>query len=293
MRPHQPTPPSRIITRRRFLTTATAATAALALYSNDLARHELEVTHRTFFLPHLPPAFDGFRIAQISDIHLEDYTEDFFLRHVIARANSLAPDLLLLTGDYISRGPLSRERTVLASRRCAQLLSALTCPLRYAVLGNHDVFLGPRIVRDHLEDSGIPVLVNQFVPIERGSDRILLAGVDNASEGYPNLTLAVPPNPGAPVLLMAHEPDFADRVAVHARGPLVSLILSGHSHGGQVRLPGLRPLALPPLGRLYPEGHYQVGASQLYVNRGIGTVGVPFRLNCPPEITLATLRSAP
>ncbi len=92
---------------------------------------------------------------------------------------------------------------------------------------------------------------------------------------------------------MSHEPDYADDVAAHPRGPLVDLILSGHSHGGQIRLPIAGPLILPPLGRIYPEGHYHLPKNiQLYVNRGIGTVGLPFRLNCPPEITILTLQPA-
>ena len=92
---------------------------------------------------------------------------------------------------------------------------------------------------------------------------------------------------------MAHEPDFADHVAMHPKGRFVDLILAGHSHGGQIRIPGLPPLALPTYARIYPEGHYLVGNSQLYVNRGIGTVGLPLRLNCPPEITVATLQPIP
>jgi predicted MPP superfamily phosphohydrolase len=91
---------------------------------------------------------------------------------------------------------------------------------------------------------------------------------------------------------MVHEPDYAVYIADHRRAPLIDLVLSGHTHGGQVRIPGLRPLALPPFGKLFPEGHFLIENFQLYVNRGIGTVGVPFRLNCPPEITLATLRPA-
>jgi predicted MPP superfamily phosphohydrolase len=91
---------------------------------------------------------------------------------------------------------------------------------------------------------------------------------------------------------MAHEPDYADTVMAHPRGHLVDLMLSGHSHGGQIRLPFLGPLILPPLGEKYPEGHYRFNRMQLYVNRGIGTVGLPFRLNCPPEITVITLQSA-
>ena len=104
--------------------------------------------------------------------------------------------------------------------------------------------------------------------------------------------LSIPAKPDGPVLLMAHEPDYADDVVAHPRGPLVDLMLAGHSHGGQIRLPWVGPLVLPPMGVKYPEGHYRFNQMQLYVNRGIGTVGLPFRLNCPPEITVITLQPA-
>ena len=283
----------RQITRRRFLTGTAATLAALALYGDEVSRHELETTHRTFFLRNLPPAFHGFRIVQFSDIHLEEFTEDFFLRRVIDRVNALAPDLVLVTGDFCSRGPMPLSVSLAAAARCAQLLATLTCPQRFGVLGNHDVQVDPRVIRGHMEDNGLPLLVNQHVRIERQGQHFFLGGIDDFSAGYPNLSLAVPATPDAPVLLMAHEPDYADHVATHPRGPLVDLIFSGHSHGGQIRIPGIRPLALPRFGRIYPEGHYLVGNSQLYVNRGIGTVGLPIRLNCPPEITVATLQPTP
>ena len=279
-----------LFSRRHFLAGSVASVAAVALYSNQWARHELQVINRTFFLPNLPPSFNGFRIIQISDIHLEEYTEDFFLRHVLEQVNALQPDLLLVTGDFASRGPMSIEVSYAAAARCAEILSGLTCPLRFGVLGNHDAIIGSRIIRDHMETNGLPLLVNQYVRIDHGDAHIFLGGVDDISFGHPNLNLAVPSNPDAPVLLMAHEPDYATAIAAHPRGQSVSLILSGHTHGGQIRIPGLRPLALPPLGKLFPHGLYRVGSSQLYVNRGIGTVGVPFRLNCPPEITIGTLR---
>jgi uncharacterized protein len=150
--------------------------------------------------------------------------------------------------------------------------------------------VGSRIIRDHLENNGLPLLVNEFVRIERGGAHIHLCGLDDYSFGYPNPALGIPEKPDAPVILMVHEPDYVVHLAAHRRGPLVDLVLSGHTHGGQVRIPGFRPLALPPLGKLFPEGHYLLGDMQLYVNRGIGTVGVPFRFNCPPEITVATLK---
>ena len=281
------------ITRRQFLAGSIATAAAITLYADEFGRHELSVTNPTFYLRNLPPAFHGFRIVQFSDIHLEEFTEEYFLNRVIARVNALDADLVLVTGDFCSRGPMSLSVSLAAAARCAQLLTALTCPVRYGVLGNHDVAVGARDVRSHLEANGLPILINQHVRIERDNQHFYLSGVNSMSAASPNLTTAVPDAPDAPVLLMAHEPDYADHVANHPKGSLVDLIFSGHTHGGQIRIPGLRPLALPPFGRRYPEGHYLVGSSQLYVNRGIGTVGLPLRLNCPPEITVATLQPMP
>ena len=280
------------LTRRSFIAGSVAATAALTLYANQVGRHELEILEPTFFIPRLPPAFDGFRIVQFSDIHLEDYTEDFFLQQVIDRVNALNPDLLLITGDFVSRGPLAVEYSFAAASRCAELFRGLACPQRFGILGNHDANVGARVVRDHMENNGLPILVNQFVRIEREGQHIILSGLDDAANGCPNLSLAVPEKPDAPVILMVHEPDYILNIAAHRRAPLIDLVLSGHTHGGQIRIPGFRPLALPPFGKLFPEGRFQIGRLQLYVNRGIGTVGVPFRLNCPPEITVATLRPA-
>jgi predicted MPP superfamily phosphohydrolase len=285
--------PTRILTRRNFLIASAATAAGVALYSNDIARHELEVTYPTFFLHDLPPAFNGFRIAQISDLHLEEYTEDYFLTRVIQRVNALNPDMVLVTGDFVSRSPLSLSSSFAAAGRCAELLATLSCPTRYGCLGNHDVAVGSTVIRNHMEANGLPLLVNQFIPLEREGQRIFLGAVDDIAYGNPNVHLATPEAADVPVLLMAHEPDFAAVIAKVLPNRRIDLILSGHTHGGQIRLPGLRPLALPIWGKLYPEGHFLVGASQLYVNRGIGTVGVPFRLNCVPEITLATLRPVP
>jgi uncharacterized protein len=282
-----------ILSRRKFMTGFVASTASVALYSNEVGRHEIEITTPTFYIRNLPPAFEGFRIVQFSDIHLEQYTEEFFVNEVIARVNALNADLLLVTGDFVSRGPMSLEMSYAAASRCAELFSSLTCPERYGILGNHDSAVGGRIIRDHMENNGLPILVNQFVRIEREGQHIFLSGLDDVSFGVPNLALGVPEKPDAPVILMVHEPDFAVHIGTHRRGPLVDLVLCGHTHGGQIRIPGLPPLALPPLGKLFPHGNFQLGRMQLYVNRGIGTVGVPFRFNCPPEITVATLRAAP
>jgi predicted MPP superfamily phosphohydrolase len=286
-----PPQPSRF-TRRNFLIGTGATAAGLALYSGEIARHELEVVDRPIAITNLPATFHGYRIVQISDIHLDEYTEPFFLEHVVSKVNTLAPDLVLLTGDFITHGALTFIAGGHALHRCAEIITTLTAPLRYAILGNHDVSFNAPAVIQALTAHGTPVLINQYVPIERNGARLWLCGVDDPGTSSPDLNLAIPVKPDGPVLLMAHEPDFADDVVLHPRGPLVDLMLAGHSHGGQVRLPFLGPLILPPMGKKYPEGHYRFNQMQLYVNRGLGTVGLPFRLNCPPEITVLTLNPA-
>lgn len=276
-------------TRRRFLQSAVAAGVGVALYGATHGRHEIEVVRRTIAIRNLPDAFVGFRLVQVSDIHLVEWTEPWFLQRTVDQVNAMNPDLVTLTGDFISRGPRSLTVTYKAMPVCAEILSTIRCPWKYGVLGNHDAMAAPRLVTEMLRDRGIPVLINKFVPIERGSKRLWLCGIDDAAAGVPYLTDAVPARPDAPVILMAHEPDFADHVRKHPRFPLVDLMLSGHSHGGQIRLPWVGPLVLPPLGQKYVAGHYQVQHMQLYVNRGLGTVGIPMRLNCAPEITELTL----
>ncbi|WP_348266568.1 metallophosphoesterase [Edaphobacter paludis] len=284
--------PSPRFTRRHFLVGAGAAAAGLAVYSGEIARHEIDLVPRTIAIANLPGAFHGFRIAQISDIHLDEFTEPFFLERVVHQVNTLAADMVLLTGDFVTHGSLTFLNGQNAAHRCAEILSTLTCPLRFACLGNHDVAVSAPLVIYSLTSNGIPVLVDQHVPIERNGSRFWLAAVNDPGTTNPRLELAVPARPDGPVILMAHEPDYADTVRAHPRGHLVDVMLSGHTHGGQIRLPFLGPLVLPPMGKKYAEGLFRLDNMQLYVNRGIGAVGIPFRLNCPPEITLITLQSA-
>lgn len=287
----QPDQPSRL-TRRNFLIGTGAAAAGLALYSGEVARHQIDIVHRNIAITNLPSPFHGYRIVQLSDIHLEEFTEPYFLERIVRHVNAIAPDLVLLTGDFVTHGAMSFVVDKFAAYRCGEMLSTLTAPLRYAVLGNHDVNVGSPLVIAALSSQGTPVLVNQYVPIERNGERLWLCGVDDPGTSHPNLSRAIPPTPGAPVILMAHEPDYADDVVLHPRGLLVDLMLAGHSHGGQIRLPLVGALVLPPMGQKYVEGHFRFNRMQLYVNRGIGTVGLPFRLNCPPEITVLTLQPA-
>jgi predicted MPP superfamily phosphohydrolase len=283
--------PSRF-NRRHFLIGAGTIAAGMTLYAGEIARHELDIVSRAIPITNLPSSFHGYRIVQLSDIHLDEFTEPFFLEHIVRKVNALAPDLVLLTGDFVTHGSLTFVAGNHAAHRCAEVIATLTAPLRYAILGNHDVTVGAPLVIHALTSRGTPVLANQHIAIEKGGSRLWLCGLEDPGTSHPDLDLTIPAQPDAPVILMSHEPDYADEVIAHSRGHLVDLMLAGHSHGGQVRLPFLGPLILPPMGEKYPEGPYRFNQMQLYVNRGIGTVGLPFRLNCPPEITIFTLQPA-
>jgi predicted MPP superfamily phosphohydrolase len=285
-----PTGPS--LTRRRFLSGAGIAAMGAAFYPLEISRHELEIVHKEIRIRRLPEAFHGYRIVQLSDIHLIEFTEEFFLKYAVSHINQLAPDMVLLTGDFVSEGPRDKHRIARnAAYRCGEILSALNCPVRYACLGNHDVNVGSDVVRDALTMHDVNLLVDQVVPIERDGSRIWLSGLNDGNVG-PNFDRGIPRYIDAPLLLMIHEPDITDHIMRHPRANLVDLILSGHTHGGQVRLPFLPPLALPPLGKKYVEGLFRFNETQLYVNRGLGTVELPVRFNCPPEITHITLQPA-
>ena len=236
-----------------------------------------------------PERLEGFTIALLSDFHYDPHFSVHPIATAIGMANDLRPDLIALTGDFVSMPWAGDPQPAAAAAEpCAHLLRNLHAPFGlWAVLGNHDAFSDPDRVTGALQAAGIQVLINQSVPIENNGARFWLSGVDDVLGSSADLdtTLHDVPTEEATVLL-AHEPDYADR----AKRYPVDLQLSGHSHGGQVVLPLIRPLYLPELARKYIAGLYQVGGLTLYTNRGIGTVGIPVRWNCPPEITLLTLR---
>lgn len=276
------------LSRRSFLALSAAAAGGLGFYAGEIARHELSVEEHTIRLARLPDAFRGMRIVQISDFHYAEYTEAHFLERVVKEVNRLKPDLVALTGDFISFGPLPYSYARRHAPACAAILSQIECPLRYAVMGNHDSVVGPKYVMEPLKEHGIPTLLNASVALEREGQRLWLAGLGSACLGAAHPERAIPKAALADkeaIIVMAHEPDILPQVSRYN----ADLMLSGHTHGGQIRLPFLPPLALPDFGRVYIEGLFQHGPTQLYVNRGIGAVGVPFRLNCPPEITVLTL----
>jgi len=244
-------------------------------------------------LRRLPRGFDGLTIVQLSDFHYDPYFSAIPIAAAVRMANELKPDLVVLTGDFVS-APIS-QRVALARRAawhaepCAEILGGLNAPYGvWAVLGNHDVFSDASQIEAALRRSGIRVLRNGAVPIERDGQRLWLAGVGDVLVGDDDLDQALHGVSSADaVVLLAHEPDFADTTA---RYP-VDLQLSGHSHGGQIRFPFVGAVYLPRMGRKYPRGLRQIDQLTLYTNTGLGTLFIPVRWNCPPELTLITLRS--
>jgi predicted MPP superfamily phosphohydrolase len=233
---------------------------------------------------------DGLTIALLSDFHYDPVFSIHPLKAAVDIVNGLRPDVIVLTGDFVSLPWFGKDaHAAAAAEPCAQWLRKMQAPHGlWAVLGNHDAFTDARRVTDALRTQGIQVLENQSAPIESNGGRFWLAGVNDVVAGKPDLpaTLHALPADEA-VVLLAHEPDYADYVQRYA----VDLQLSGHSHGGQVRLPFVPPLFLPALAKKYIWGLYKVGGLTLYTNPGLGTVNIPARLNCPPEITLLTVRA--
>jgi predicted MPP superfamily phosphohydrolase len=221
-------------------------------------------------------------IAQLSDIHFGPLVDPAFIRHAVDVTLGLGPDLIVLTGDYLSR------RTDEEPRLIQSELGRLAAPEGvWAVLGNHDIYYWDKPTVCALEAARIRVLRNANTALRRAGDRLWLAGVDDVTKRKHDLARALNGiGRDEAVITLVHEPDFADEVAQDGR---VGLQLSGHSHGGQVCFPLLGPLRLPLHARKYPRGLYRVGGLWLYTNRGLGVMGLPVRLNSRPEVTLFTL----
>ncbi len=274
------------LTRRGFLTGGLATVAladTLLVEPRNLAARRITVR-----LKRLPEAFDGFRIAQLSDIHFGPYMGSAGVERALRLAESFQPDLLALTGDFVSH-PLGRPNGRGGARfiePCADVLAHCKDSTLAAVLGNHDHWNGAGLVAAGLEERGVKVLRNAAFPLERGAERIWIAGVDDVFVRAADLSLTLRGVPASETtILLAHEPDFADQAALFP----IDLQLSGHSHGGQVRLPGVGAMILPPLGRKYPIGLNRVRALQVYTNVGLGVINPPVRFLCPPEVTFMTL----
>ena len=241
-------------------------------------------------IPDWPEALEGLRIIHLSDFHLQPFTQLPLIQAAVAFTNTRQADLICLTGDFV----LEPAEAIF---ELAPVLAQLRARYgRFAVLGNHDIWSNRTIVEEGLRQADIPLLINQNYTIEIGQAKLNIAGVDDAWSGQPDLEQAlVGLDANYPTLLLCHEPDLADEYCQDSR---VTMQLSGHSHGGQLRFPILGRLhhwfainghVAPPKSRAYTMGLFQVHGRWLYTNRGIGMVVFPIRLFCRPEITELTL----
>ncbi len=276
----------RQLTRRYFMKLALGSAATLGActigsvgYTTLIEAHWLALERVDVPLSGLPPRLDGFTIVQLSDIHRGLVMEQRHIVQAVDLALEQAADLVVVTGDYVTE-------SADYAQSCAEALSPLVASGNVlACLGNHDHWTNAALISGLLADAGLTVLRNGAVEV---ADGLWVAAVDDVWEGHADLDKALDNVPaGAATVLLAHEPDYADQVAADGR---VGAQLSGHSHGGQVRIPLLKPIALPYLATKYHAGRYRVGDMWLYVNRGVGMISPPVRFNCRPEVTLVTLR---
>ncbi len=313
----------RLMSRRAFLRWSVGGLGALgAAYATGVEPYTFRVVKQDVPIADLPVTLDGLRLGVLSDIHMNWLQGPDRLREGMRALAAETPDLALYAGDFI-------DGDVAYWPACLRALETFVPPLgAYAVLGNHDVLashkagspLGPVVDAQAIalkarqfSDHGVRLLHNETLAVTRGGGRLHIAGLGDALLGraLPATALAGLPGreAGEPVILLVHEPDFADTMAQGVRrglfdpDPWIPLQISGHSHGGQVRLPLAGPVLLPPMGRRYHTGlqrlelpeDLQPGAREVLAERWVfTTVGFgslfSVRVNCPPEVCVLTLR---
>jgi uncharacterized protein len=301
----------------RSISMILAVTLLFLTYIFHIEPNWYDVNEVTLTLPHLPAAFDKYRIVQLADFHVDNERDVDRLKKIVQITTEQQPNLVVMTGDYITeqvRAPkvdnkhydtmpklnlleMITSLTGGKDRRPAEIhLPTLATGLQQlhapdgviAVLGNHDHWEDNSQFMKNFQDLKIKVLKNDLTTIQRGQDYLQIAGVRDflmkEADLQPILT-KMGATQGA--ILLAHEPDFAD---ISAATNKFDLQLSGHSHGGQVYIPGMKRIT-PPLAYKYPAGQYQVNQMIQYTSRGVGIVTPRVRFNCRPEITVLTLHA--
>lgn len=246
-------------------------------------RTQVEVSHVKVNLPRLPEEFNGITIAHLSDIHHGPFISVDYLQRCVEIANSLNPDLVALTGDFTFGAKSYAEP-------CGEILSGMKARIgKFAVLGNHDHYNSAGRVTRALRQAGITVLIDDKERLEKRGEKLWLFGVDDLLMGNTDLVKLYSDCPKNELrITLSHNPDFLDEYA--EKQQYSDFMLSGHTHGGQIRFPLLGAPHLKLLGHEYVMGLQRRNTMQIYTTRGIGTVGPPVRFLCPPEIVLYTLR---
>lgn len=272
-------------TRRNALRLITAGAAASLIDASWIEPGRLSVTRHDRLLKQLPPALDGLRIGLLADFHFRPEQDAELLDKVVAQVRREKLDLIALTGDFISGDP--RVLTPLL----ASLGKMSASHGVFAVMGNHDGWSGnPATIKRQFEKAGISFLINQHSLLAIRGESLAIAGTDFVWLGQPDPARTLKGiASNTPILALVHEPDYFDTMTAHRE---IMLQLSGHSHGGQCRVPliGYAPKTVK-YGTKYVEGAFSNDSSNLFVTRGVGTTGPRVRFACPPELVVLTLRA--
>ncbi len=277
---------SRRVFIRRSMYTLTAASFGASAYGMFIGKHRHEIVKVMFPIRNLPPQLHGFTITMLSDVHSSVNMRKPEMDEYVSAANALHSDMIVVTGDLVNS-------LVEEAYPFAEAFSELKAPHGvFGVLGNHDFFTRePDTVSRIVDDCGVKLLRNDRVLINKSGGQLYLLGIDDIGSAFrsderigislKNASLDIPK------VLMIHRPYYLQQAADRN----IDLVLSGHTHGGQVVLASFGKMVIAPasLASQYVAGKYKIGNTHMYVNRGIGTVGLPIRLNCPPEITRITL----
>ncbi|MBM4166216.1 MAG: metallophosphoesterase [Ignavibacteria bacterium] len=276
------------VSRRKFLQQGMISLAGVSFAGTAygaFVRDDFEITYQTITIKNLPPQFQNFTISLISDIHSSVFMPKRDMQKYVTAVNELKSDITFVTGDFVN----SQVEEVYPF---AEAFVDLKAPFGvYGCLGNHDFFSDVETVAKEVEQCGIKLLRDETIALEKNGEKIFLLGVDDfgnrqtANERFPKLVAKTENN--IPRILLCHRPYFFEQ----AKNASIDLTLSGHTHGGQVVFAKFGQMAITPalVASPYVGGLYKNDNAQMYVSRGIGTVAIPIRINCPPEITKITL----
>ena len=272
------------VSRRKFLQTAgMLSLSSICLDSSAypfITSEEIDISHHSIRLKNLPDAFEGFKIVHLTDIHHSKFVSFNEVFRMVELANRQDPDVVFLTGDYIT---WSKKFIAPVSEALKNLKSRFGS---YAILGNHDIRVDADGITRALEKAQIRVLRNSSERIDFKRDSLWIAGVDEYSYGQSDIPKAMREVPlSQPRILLAHNPEIVVGSSSH-------LMLAGHTHGGQIKIPYMRSLnAVTQPSQEFLEGFVRSGKTQMYISRGLGKVVVPVRILCPPEIPVFYLQS--
>lgn len=285
----------RTLTRRAFLKRSAVLGMGVlggGVWTTQIEPNWIDIERVSLPIKNLHPAFENWTIAQISDLHVGGWMTRERLTRVVQTVNNLRPDIVAITGDFVTYAPQQHAEMLVSTLSKLQARREV-----FGVLGNHDFWTSAKTVKQILRKSGVGELANSFHTFRKDGGELHLCGVDDAWADAADVGRVLETLPsansktGSAAILLAHEPDFADE---YAKANRFAAQLSGHSHGGQIRVPFIGPLNLPRYGQKYHNAKYKIGKGEmtLYVNRGVGMVWPFVRFNCRPEISLFTLRAA-